>query len=205
MPENLTVVYAARTLQDAHLLRNLLADAGIRAIVSNENLQGGSGVDVLGWATSARVVVREEDAPRARDIAMEFDQRIAPVAEDDSCGEDELPEEGLPPWPKCPQCGAARTTRCLVCGAIGVDFPAADPDSSGVLRLTCPTCDEPFAAEYRRRCETCGHEFEDGYDVAPSDGAARDEPLMNARIAVVLLTIVALLAVLGGWLFHLFR
>ncbi len=81
----------------------------------------------------------------------------------------------------------------------------ADPDSSGASRLTCPTCDEPFAAEYRRRCEGCGHEFEDGYDVGPSDGAARDELPMNVRIAVVLLTIVALFALLTGWLLYLFR
>ncbi len=92
MPENLTVVYAAGTLQDAHQLRNLLADAGIHAIVTNESLQGAFG-NFLGWQGLTRVAVRDEDATRARDIALEFDRRIAPAAENDSSGEDELPEE----------------------------------------------------------------------------------------------------------------
>ena len=205
MPENLTVVYAARTLQDAHQLRNLLADAGIHAIVTNESLQGGFG-NFLGWQGLTRVVVREEDARAGaghrhgvrRSASRRRPVRTPPART--SCR-----RRISPPWPKCPQCGAARTTRCPVCGEIGVDFPASDPDSTGVSRLTCPTCHRSFAAEYRRRCEGCGREFEDGYDVGPPDGAARDEPLMNARIAVVLLTIVALLALLTGWLFYLFR
>ena len=64
MADKSTVIYAGRTMQDAHLLRNLLADEGIQALVINDLLQGGSGVDIVGWPTAARVVVAEQDAPR---------------------------------------------------------------------------------------------------------------------------------------------
>ncbi len=205
MPEHLTVVYAARTLQDAYLLRNLLAEAGIRAMVTNEFLQGGSRVDVVGWATLARVVVAEEDAPRARDIALDFDQRPAAADDEDSLDEEEPSEEESPVWPKCPQCGAPRTTRCPVCQTSGREFPAADSDPSGIARLVCTTCDEPFVPEDARRCHQCGHEFAEGYSAGPSGDVASDAGSLGVRVVIVLLGVLALLAVLAGWLIRLFR
>ncbi len=210
MQQDLIVVYRARTLQDAHLLRNLLADAGIHAVVSNDLLQGGSGVDILGWPSLSRVSVGAGDAPRAREMALEFDRRIAAAATEDTAAaegavEDEEPPEEAPPWPKCPQCGALRMTRCPVCGTSGNQFPAADADPSGVPRRTCSTCDEPFEPEYPRQCEWCGHEFADGYDVGPTGEAADDEPALSARAAVVLIGLVLLVGLLAGWLIFLFR
>jgi predicted RNA-binding Zn-ribbon protein involved in translation (DUF1610 family) len=155
MPEKPTVIYVAGSFQQAHLLKDLLAGMGIRAMVENDVLQGGSGVDVLGWATSARVVVAEEDAPRARDIALQFDRPAATAGESPEIEESEQneqtqqdesaaqPQEPFP-WPTCPRCGQRRTTRCPVCGTVGSDFPAADLDFSGPLGLdaarSAPAC-----------------------------------------------------------------
>jgi len=32
------------------------------------------------------------------------------------------------PWPRCPQCGARRVTRCEICHTSGDHFPLADPE-----------------------------------------------------------------------------
>lgn len=136
MIEGQKVVYTARTMQDAHLLKNLLADERIRAVVLNEVLQGGSGVDLVGWATAARVMVAEKDAVRARQIAVKFDRKMA-----SSPGKLEgiqLPEEPpvvLDEWPRCPECDAPRLTRCPVCGTAGTNFLPADCDFIGLPEL----------------------------------------------------------------------
>ena len=144
MADKTTVIYAGRTMQDAHLLRNLLADEGIQAVVINDLLQGGSGVDIVGWPTAARVVVAEQDAPRARQIAVEFDRRAAAAAQENAAAKENQPEadaaeehvrEPAADWPACPQCGARRMTRCPVCGTAGTQFPSADMDFSGLLGL----------------------------------------------------------------------
>lgn len=138
MIEGQKVIYTARTMQDAHLLKNLLADQRIQAIVLNEALPGGSGGDLVGWATAARVVVAEKDAVRARQIAVKFDRKMA-----SSPGKLEgvqLPQEPpivLEHWPRCPECDAPRLTRCPICGTAGSHFPQAD---TGFLGL--PESDE---------------------------------------------------------------
>jgi len=102
-------------------------------------LEGGAGVDVIGWSTLARVAVAASDADAARQMALEFDRRAA-AASRESRGEapDEEPPRGmiLPPderkmWPVCPGCGARRATRCPICGTAGTDFAQADPDFLG--------------------------------------------------------------------------
>jgi len=77
MAGELKVIYAARTMQEAHLLKDHLEENGIRAMVTNSSLEGGSGVDILGWPTLARVAVNEEDAAAARQIALQFDRHFA--------------------------------------------------------------------------------------------------------------------------------
>ena len=137
--QDLVVVYAARTATDAHQLRNLLVEAGIRATVTNSVLAGGAGVDVVGWATLARVAVAAEDADAARRAAREFVRRAAATLRD-SGGDpvDEEPPSGLIPppderrmWPVCPGCGTRRATRCPICGTDGADFTQADPEFLG--------------------------------------------------------------------------
>lgn len=119
-------IYAARTLQDAYLLKNLLAEEQIEAVVVNEALQGGSGVDIVGWPTLARVVVAEHDAERARQIAVDFDQNLAAAARSPTAEPPPPSPAPATPWPGCPQCGRRRITRCPACGTAGTDFPPAD-------------------------------------------------------------------------------
>jgi hypothetical protein len=127
MSHDQTVIYTAGSSQQAHFLKNLLEEAGIKAFVANELLERGSGVDAVGWATAARVLVPREDARRAREIALEFERRTAAAA--DTAGEEPPPAApaGVPEdWPRCPECNARRSTRCPVCETAGTDFPAAD-------------------------------------------------------------------------------
>ncbi len=137
MIEGQTVIYTARTVQDAHQLKNLLAEERIEAVVLTDTAltdtsQLGLGVDAAGWATGARVVVAEEDARRARQLAVRFDRKAASAtgrAEDAVAGEGSMTEESpmvLDVWPKCPECDARRWTRCPICNTTGRDFPAVD-------------------------------------------------------------------------------
>ena len=171
---------------------------GIRAIVTNADLEGGAGVDVLGWATLARVAVNEENAITAREIALEFDRSISSYAEaggevvasGEPAGtaarppETRVHVETLPEsWPRCPQCGAPRITKCPACGTSGSGFPPADPtgdessDEPAAPRLLlCIECDEPFTPEYAHDCEWCSHEFADGFRPRPRTSASTSRP-----------------------------
>ncbi len=87
-PERHIVVYAAANLAEAYHLKNILAEEGIAAEVTNSLLEGGSGVDIVGWPTLPRLLVREHDADRARRVALEYDRRNRPHG-------DEAEEEAL--------------------------------------------------------------------------------------------------------------
>jgi hypothetical protein len=122
-----TVIYVAGSMQQAHMLRNLLAEHGIQAAVINDALERGSGVDYIGWNTAARVVVHPRDAIEARRIALEHDDQGAKMAEEQyPCVEEAeaMPED----WPRCPECGAQRLTRCPVCKTTGTEFAEADSE-----------------------------------------------------------------------------
>lgn len=122
-----TEIYCAESVVEAHLLKNFLAEQGITAIVSNQLLHGGSGVDFVGLATAARVVVPADDAAVAREFALEFEAR----SRETSAGQ--LDSEASPAWPTCPECGARRTTRCPICATSGTDFGEADRNFLGEL------------------------------------------------------------------------
>ena len=116
MSDKTAVIYAARNMQEAHLLKDALAEAGIRQTVINDMLEGGSGVDIVGWPTLARVVVAEEDAQRAREMALEFERRAADMGREGLPAQQNAPEQGRPEekprepveWPTCPRCGQRR-------------------------------------------------------------------------------------------------
>jgi hypothetical protein len=214
MAGDLRVVYAARNMQEAHLLRSLLEERGIRSIVTNAALEGGAGVDVLGWATLARVAVNEENAVVARQIAMEFDRavssqaesggEVATVSEPEAAAarplDTRVRAETLPEaWPRCPQCGAPRITKCPACGTSGSGFPPADQTGEETPEaadspplLLCIECDEPFTPEYARNCEWCGHEFAEGFGPAPAEGP-EFSPALLAIAGVTLAVVVGLL------------
>jgi hypothetical protein len=223
---DIRAVYAARNMQEAYLLRDFLEDRGIRAIVMNAGLEGGAGVDVLGWPTLARVAVDEEHAVAARQIALEFDRLMrdgADVAAGEAADRQSLPEwdkqeeapdaslrvESPPTsWPRCPQCGAPRITRCPVCGTSGSEFPQADgpgeEDSDEPAHsplLICNACDEPFTPEYAHDCEWCGHEFPEGFRPVPKEPVEDLSPRLlvvaGAALAVVVLVFAYLASLVG--------
>ena len=133
MGQQQAVIYTARSKQQAHLLRNLLEETGIEAVVTGDVLSDGTGVDAVGWATAARVVVAQRDAETARQMAEEFDRQVG-------AGE-AMAAADLPPgdsgevleWPVCPECDARRTATCPICRTSGTDFSQADPDFVGSL------------------------------------------------------------------------
>ncbi|MGD9127382.1 MAG: hypothetical protein PVH19_08385 [Planctomycetia bacterium] len=121
------VIYAAADLQQAHLLKNELERHDIRAWVTNETLSRGFSVECPTWGTLPRVIVEEKDAAAARQIALAHDRDGAQQIEN------QLPdpahfEHDPQVWPRCPECGAPRPTRCPICKTTGTDFPETDPD-----------------------------------------------------------------------------
>ena len=120
MSDEQTVIYTARTAQDAHVLRYLLAQQQIKAVVLGEAIDG-LGSTHLGWAASPQVAVAGEDAEPARAIALEFDRQMAAAAASpaENASQPEEPAEVLDVWPTCPECDARRSTRCPVCGTAG--------------------------------------------------------------------------------------
>lgn len=131
MEDPLTVIYVAGSAPQAHMLKNLLAERGIEATITNQTLERGAGVEYIGWQTLPRVLVDPKDAALARQIALEHDRRGVEMAQsgpfDYEASDDESPR--VPEtWPRCPQCGARRITRCPICQTTGVDFPEADDE-----------------------------------------------------------------------------
>jgi hypothetical protein len=213
MNENPTVIYRARNALEADVLKKLLADEGIRALVNNDLLESGRGVDLLGWPTDAQVVVAAFDAERARQIAEQFEEEQAHLGEH---ALEDVPEEWS--WPVCPECGSQRTATCPGCGRSGTDFAIGDraphaaaggaPIQGEAVEgrtpvLLCPTCDEPFTPRYLPRCEWCGHEFEPG---TPQQAAAELEAdeSTNVRLLAVMAAIVLLAAAVAGYVWWLF-
>lgn len=83
-------VYSAATLPDAHMMRGLLAQAGIEARVFNENAIGAMGEIPFTHVYPEVWVVNERDVDRARELIREFERpsvRNAPMA-CPRCGEE---------------------------------------------------------------------------------------------------------------------
>jgi hypothetical protein len=208
MDENPIAVYRARTAIEANLLKDRLGEQGIRAIVTNDMLEGGRGVDLVGWPTDARILVAAADAERARQAVAEFEAEQARLAEQP------LEESGASPWawPICPECDSQRTTTCPGCGRSGTDFAPGDraPHAEGEGQeaeapvLICPTCDEPFSPKYLPRCEWCGHEFEPSAQKEVSGEPEPDEST-NLRLLAVMAVVVLLAGGVAAYLWFLFR
>lgn len=124
--QDLTVVYAAADAQEAHLLKGLLAERDIEAVVLNESLQGAAGGLPVGHPVSPRVAVLGADEPKAMQVVTAFQRQreIGPPQVDDIFPHDDAEQEGE--WPGCPSCGKRRQTICPTCGIAGTDFPHAD-------------------------------------------------------------------------------
>jgi hypothetical protein len=123
--QDIAVVYAAADAQEAHLLKALLADREIEAVVLNESLQGAAGGVPVGHDVSPRVAVLRDDEPKARQVVIAFQRQreIGPPQVDDIFPHEEHEADD---WPTCPSCGERRQTICPTCGVAGTDFPNAE-------------------------------------------------------------------------------
>ncbi len=208
---DLIPVYSAADLMQAQMLRDELDERGIAAWIINEALAGGAGELPLGWSSSPRVVVAQEDVPKAREIAVAFDRAFAgrrrtTVPEKESAA----PVVDQDPWPRCPMCASRRRATCRICGTSGTDFPRGyqvqgDDSEPGALIVVCPMCDEPFAPRFYKHCEHCSYEFEDGIDV-PRPAQPIEELRTDMRRIWLVLAGMALLGLATvGYLFWLDR
>ncbi len=133
------VIYVGTELREAYLLRDLLANEGIAAVVVSQGMSNRLGLAASRAQADVRVLVSQADAPRARQLAVRFQGRRtiefqAKMSQDVNDQRDDLPAENpdgsgasLSGWPRCPECHRPRTTRCPFCGTAGSDFPPADP------------------------------------------------------------------------------
>jgi hypothetical protein len=70
---NLIQVYSAGDSIEAYALSNRLEDAGVRAMVVGDHLQGGLGALPFGRSTAPRLCVAAEDAQRAEEIVAAWE------------------------------------------------------------------------------------------------------------------------------------
>lgn len=125
------LVYVAVDLARAEIIRGMLADAGIRAIVEGEMLQAAVG-DVPFTAAYPRISVDDADFDAARRVIADSGVD-APPKKCAKCGYD---IRGLSE-PRCPECGEP--------------FPAPEQFEP----WTCPTCGESIEGQFAA-CWQCG-------------------------------------------------
>lgn len=206
MSESAVVIYTAATPQEAFLLRDALAEAGIRAFVSNESLQAAAGDVPLGWTIAPRLLVAPEDAAEARRMAEQYEQRRK---SGETLLDADLPPETPPAHARCPQCHRPRTAICPVCGTGGSHFRpgemagADEAENQDPALLICPVCDEPFEPGYLRCCEWCGHEFAEGLPPPVAPAPRTVEP-PNPRVIIIgVLTAAAIAGLIAYFAFVL--
>mgnify|MGYP001493774229 CR=1 FL=1 len=84
------IVYQAENIVDAHLVKNSLESAGVRAFVTGEYLTGAMGeLPVMGLVA---VMVDDDDVEIARDVVAEVDAALRENREDSSGTFDPLPD-----------------------------------------------------------------------------------------------------------------
>ena len=76
--QSLVEVYRAKNSVEAYLIKAALDDAGIRARVTGDMLQGAIGDIPVGWMTSPQILVMDQDADRARALIGEIDAERQP-------------------------------------------------------------------------------------------------------------------------------
>ena len=124
-------VASFRTQLSASLCRMALAQAGIEACLSTENLAGIS--PPLGLAIGVDVLVRPESASLARNLLAEFEE-----------GAERVPEDAQP----CPRCGGTDTEHVRRVGRL-----------SAVAGWALAGTPLPMV-DWRWNCKRCGHEWE---------------------------------------------
>lgn len=108
------------------------------------------------------------------------------------------PPPGEIVWPSCPQCHRRRYATCPYCQTSSDRFDQAEAAWEGdheVIRVICPTCDEPFEPKFRGRCHGCGYYFDGAAPIAePAERPPETEPNeLDRRSLLALVTIAAVL------------
>lgn len=112
-------VYRAKNDPQAFALKQALEEAGIRATVENELLQGVVGELPMGWATAPRIMVESRDVPRAREL-LERSERAETTAPE---GDDEGDEVAT-----CLACGTRLPDEDVNCPACGWSYKGGEPE-----------------------------------------------------------------------------
>jgi Putative prokaryotic signal transducing protein len=214
------VIHIAASRGQAHTLKNLLLGYGIEAQVSNDFAADSYVGDLSSHRNAPCVVVPEQDAQQARQILEDAAVAIEQGVPSPELAQLEADSNEDGPWPTCPHCSRPRLTSCPVCETAGTHFaeafmPDLGPDAlepageaESTLLVLCPTCDEPFAAQFPARCEWCGHRFRDGYEPPTGDVQAVSQftPLeIEGRVVIVTLGLIAFAAALFGWFYYVLR
>ncbi len=227
MSDRQRAIYIAANSQQAHLMRNLLADAGIEAFVSNDTLNSVH-FEPMDWLvraaggpgfapTAPKLVVHEDDAEAAREIVMAAEAQILEGASSPELVQLETETGEEQAWPLCPHCARPRLATCPVCETSGTEFPPAflpeeeegqQTSSSRHATVICNICDEPFVPRFPARCEWCGHRFADGYEPKAAEPLVTT-PLvleeLNGRAGILIAGLAALTAAILGWFYYVLR
>ena len=83
-PLNLVSIYRAANSIEANMVKNLLADEGIEAVVTEEN-EPLAGLDI----TPPDVLVRVSDEVRAREFMEKYEERLIEEAEKEPKSDDD--------------------------------------------------------------------------------------------------------------------
>lgn len=130
MNGRLEVVCRLNYLDAAYRYRDALAQFGIPAtLASRAALDGVKGEAGTEESMPVELSVPEENAERAREIVAELRQWLDEetyAAADDGA----LAEQLEAAWPRCPECGERRTTKCPICQTAGTSFAPADATES---------------------------------------------------------------------------
>jgi hypothetical protein len=109
--DDLVAVYKAENVTEAHIVRNLLLDAGVDAVVSEENEPLGLPI------TPTEVLVRRGDESRARPVVEDYDKLQKERAD-------------RPDW-VCPACNATVVGAFDECDVCGANRPGSEVDDGG--------------------------------------------------------------------------
>jgi hypothetical protein len=197
-----TVIYHAASVQQAHILKGVLEERGIPAWVVNDSIQVAGGELPLGWTAAACVVVGEDHAADARQIAEDFDRTTAHEPTGDMAAEPEPAH--WQDWPTCPRCQAKRSVRCPICHSSGTEFALAAVEERGdqtQVLLICPSCDDHFRPELFRLCPQCGHDYGDGLEI----GRSGEGDQGSVRLWVVMGIMGAIAVAAGAYFYVLWR
>lgn len=208
------VIYVAASRGQAYTLANLLAEHGIAARVANDFAGDVYAGDAATGRNAPSIIVPAEDVERAGEILDDAARQIEEQGGSEELTRLESAAESDDHWPVCPHCGRGRLTSCPVCQTAGTHFatafmpdlgPSAEqPAEDTSLFVLCPTCDEPFAAQFPAVCEWCNHRFRDGYEPPeatrkPSQFSSVD---IGSRVVIVTAGLVAFLAALFAWFYY---